>query len=434
MTLTDLAAAWLARVRQRLLRDAIEGDLGGLGQARQSRARHLEIDRKPMEAGHLDAQPLERLLEPEIVEDARTKAAGDALHAVEGGRHRCPQGAGSFAGLPNLLGLLDGPQADQERRQGLRGLVVELAGDAPPLLLLRGDDVVQQGPDGLLGAASFGDVAVDADIAETRARAVIESHGARLDVDALAVSTPVRQLAVEAARLDEPLDGLGPLDADEVGVKDERVRLSEDLVGSAAVSGLGGRVPRRHDELVIARDDRVGDRREQQIQMARLGLRPPQKRHVGDGDELGRHSGEGDPERRELDVDQRGRTLLAVPPDDGIGPGAASVGIDRQRPSARAGPSATSMSTIDIARNSSARVFVVPQRRAIDVHDPRGRRDPHRLDVLREHAANVRLLERPPIADVVGRGRSAGSLRCFVGHGIDYALIAVGGWMIRCRR
>ena len=99
----------------------------------------MEVDHESVGAAHLESQTLERLLEPQIVEHARAKPPRHALNAQQGGRHEPAQRARRLQRLAELLRLLDGPQADQERRQGLGGVVVQLAGDASSLRLLRGE-------------------------------------------------------------------------------------------------------------------------------------------------------------------------------------------------------------------------------------------------------------------------------------------------------
>ena len=83
-----------------------------------------------------------------MVENARPKAAGDPLDALEDGRHGCAQDAEPFASSRQVMSLFDGPEADQDRSQGLRGLVVELTGDPAPLhLLCRDVDVGEERPE-----------------------------------------------------------------------------------------------------------------------------------------------------------------------------------------------------------------------------------------------------------------------------------------------
>ena len=73
--------------------------------------------------------------EPEVVERLRAQPAGDVAHLLEAVADRLARlGDLRPAGAAGARG---GVELEQDGRQQLPDLVVELAGDAPPLALLR---------------------------------------------------------------------------------------------------------------------------------------------------------------------------------------------------------------------------------------------------------------------------------------------------------
>jgi hypothetical protein len=103
----------LARVREGLLRDAIRHL-----RLRQPRRRASVTCRSTASVGppHLDAQALERLLEAEIVEDAGRSPRAMRL-TLSRAAATDARAYGGFSGLLDPGGLLEGPEADQERGQ-----------------------------------------------------------------------------------------------------------------------------------------------------------------------------------------------------------------------------------------------------------------------------------------------------------------------------
>ena len=133
--LTCSASRVLDHVRQRLLHDAVE--------------RRLDVGREPLPAeprldlhverpafAHGLAEPAERGLEAEVVEGRRAQLDREPPHVLQRLDDELAQRAGGGVGSLGALRPLDRCQAEQDRRQRLAGLVVELAREPPPLDLL----------------------------------------------------------------------------------------------------------------------------------------------------------------------------------------------------------------------------------------------------------------------------------------------------------
>ena len=132
----------LDHVRQRLLRDPVERRLHLRGQAGLAEPR-LEVDLDPrLLAERLD-EPLDRRHEPEVVERLRPELDGQAAHVLERRHDELPQLAGRSREIVRVLRVLHAFQPEEDRRERLARLVVELPGEALALELLRADDPAQ---------------------------------------------------------------------------------------------------------------------------------------------------------------------------------------------------------------------------------------------------------------------------------------------------
>src|SRR5581483_7793510 len=141
----------------------------------------LDADRRLL--GEVLRQPLERRDEAEVVErlgpqldreppDVLQRRADEVAHLADRGAQR---------GL--VLRLLEPAQAEEDRRQRLARLVVQLTRETPPLELLRRDDALERVPrdalpqlDGDRGARTEDLREAQVAVAEARVRAELVVH------------------------------------------------------------------------------------------------------------------------------------------------------------------------------------------------------------------------------------------------------------------
>ena len=83
-------------------------------------------------------------LEAEVVERLRTELDREPAYVLQRRHDELAQLGGGGVALLLVLGLLDGLQPEQDRRQRLPRLVVQLAREPPPLELLRLDHAPQR--------------------------------------------------------------------------------------------------------------------------------------------------------------------------------------------------------------------------------------------------------------------------------------------------
>src|SRR4249919_2038176 len=129
----------LDNVRERLLDDPVEG---GLNLARQPLLAELRFEIH-LESGLLAEavhEPLHCGHQSEVVERRRSKLDRKATDVPEGRDDELTQRCDRGARVVRRRGLFERLETEQNRRERLSGLVVQLAGESSALELLRLDD------------------------------------------------------------------------------------------------------------------------------------------------------------------------------------------------------------------------------------------------------------------------------------------------------
>ena len=132
--LNALRAGVLDDVRHRLLDDPVQRRLDRLGQPHVADPR-LDVNLDSALADRL-GETLDRRNEPEVVERARAQLHREPAHVLERRDDLLPEGDDRLARLAARR-LLERLEPEQDRRQRLAGLVVQLAREALALELLR---------------------------------------------------------------------------------------------------------------------------------------------------------------------------------------------------------------------------------------------------------------------------------------------------------
>ena len=140
----DVACARvLDDVREGLLDDAVERGLH-LGRKPLRREAGLEAYPDPGLRAERLGQPLERRDEAEVVEHLRPQLDREPAHVMQRRDDELAHVGDRLRALVALDLLLERLQAEQDRRERLAGLVVQLACEPAPLELLRVDDAPER--------------------------------------------------------------------------------------------------------------------------------------------------------------------------------------------------------------------------------------------------------------------------------------------------
>ena len=148
-------------IRQRLLQNPIHGRLDQRGQPARDSAFHTQVDRHPERFGKVIHVPPRGRHEPLVVQDGGMQAAGqppDVIHRLRGNFLQPLRGG---ADLRDRGEVPNGPKPHQEARERLAGLVMQLARDAPALIILRGDQALHQSQARGVGSLAVGQVGDD---------------------------------------------------------------------------------------------------------------------------------------------------------------------------------------------------------------------------------------------------------------------------------
>src|SRR4051794_16398571 len=126
----------LGDVRERLLHDPVERrlDLGWQALFAEGGA---EVDLHPALLAEGRRQVLDGRHEAEVVERARPQLEREAADVLQRRDDELPQAGGGLARLLGLERVLERPQAEEDGRERLPRLVVELARESPALELER---------------------------------------------------------------------------------------------------------------------------------------------------------------------------------------------------------------------------------------------------------------------------------------------------------
>src|ERR1043166_2657361 len=145
-------------IGQGLLQHTIDGGLHKRRQGLPIQPVDPHVHRNPVQPGEVLNVPGERRGAPYVIEDSRVQPPRESSYFVQslGGDPAEPlRQLGCVCDRP---GLLDRPQPHEERRERLPGLVVQLTGDPPSLLLLGGQRLLDQPIAELLRPLAFADV------------------------------------------------------------------------------------------------------------------------------------------------------------------------------------------------------------------------------------------------------------------------------------
>ena len=127
-------------VRQRLLHEPVERSLDLRREAVVAAEVGNELDRHAGLLREVVREPLERGDQAEVVERLGTKLDREAADVLEGRAHELAHLADRRLERRLVLHVLETAQAEEDRRERLPGLVVELAGETAALELLCVDD------------------------------------------------------------------------------------------------------------------------------------------------------------------------------------------------------------------------------------------------------------------------------------------------------
>jgi len=131
-------------VGQRLLQDPVHGGLREWGQPPRNAAVHAKVDddtKRFRKVAHVSPRGRD---EPLVVQHRGMQSAGqppDIVHRVGG---HFPQPLRDRPDFGELSDVCDGTKPHQQGGEGLPGLVVQLPRDPAPLLILRGEQPLQQ--------------------------------------------------------------------------------------------------------------------------------------------------------------------------------------------------------------------------------------------------------------------------------------------------
>ena len=143
--LTRVASACLTMFVEPLLHDAIHGRLDFARKAALAELR-LEVDVQAARLRERLGKSLERRDEAEVVERLRSQLHREPPDVLERCDDELAEVGDGAAGLVVEPGLVDRAEPEQDRRQGLTRLVVQLAGEPASLQLLTGDDASERVP------------------------------------------------------------------------------------------------------------------------------------------------------------------------------------------------------------------------------------------------------------------------------------------------
>ena len=317
-------------VRQRLLHEPVQRRLDLGREATVALKVGDELDRHAGLLREVVRQPLERGDEAEVVERRRAELDRETADVLERRADELPHLADGRLERRLVVHVLEAAQAEEDRRERLAGLVVQLAGEAAALELLRGHDSLQRVArhplpqlDGDRGARREDLGEAEILVGEPRIGALLvvrRDHADRLvaheerDVEGAARAEPPRRLLLDLGIVEDGVDALAP----PPGEHAHRLRARRELEPGV----LLGPVPRDrgHPQPVALRqrdrdEPRVdelaepsGDELEERVEVE---LRDEDVHDLVERLELGRPARRGLVEARVLDRDRclRGEEL-----------------------------------------------------------------------------------------------------------------------------
>ena len=199
-------------VGERFLQHAEHCGRPRVGQVELARAQH-QLARRAGALAEVLHQPFARGGEAEVVQHQRAQVGRDAARGGDGGIEQLLHGGELVRerARRRLEVLAQPPHVDLQRRERLAQLVVQLARDAPLLLLAHracregeAADLLARGAQVLLGAHALGDVAQDHRVVALAALLDVRDRGVDGKLLAVAAQAPHDALAAHAPRASCP--------------------------------------------------------------------------------------------------------------------------------------------------------------------------------------------------------------------------------------
>ena len=131
------------RICQRLLHDAIQGGFDLQRQTIRRQAARLDIHSNAMRGRIIIGIALQGGDEAQIVQHTGPQSPREAPDLIERGRGDPSEGFRLRLGLLHGAGVFDQAQANEKRREGLSGLIVQLAGNSSTLFFLGRDHLLR---------------------------------------------------------------------------------------------------------------------------------------------------------------------------------------------------------------------------------------------------------------------------------------------------